>query len=73
MRALCFRALKCGSGKQRKMELSWARRKKLGRNFMALARRHDAFWYRPGLVEGTAVVAGVEGGAFWARNALMRS
>lgn len=48
MRALCFLALKCGSGKQMKILESCARAKKLGRNFIVLVRRAETFWYPPG-------------------------
>lgn len=44
IRALCLRALKCGSGKQRKILVSWDLEKRLGRNFIVLARRADMFW-----------------------------
>jgi hypothetical protein len=42
--ALCLRALKCGSGKHRKILLSCALVKKLGRNFIVLARKQATFW-----------------------------
>ena len=44
MRALCLRVLKWGSGKQRKIARKEERGKKLGRNFMVLARRTEMFW-----------------------------
>jgi hypothetical protein len=42
--ALCLRALKCGSGKHKKILLSCDLVKKLGRNFIVLARKQATFW-----------------------------
>jgi len=61
MRALCLRALKCGSGKRKNSVCSWAFWKKFGRNFIALPRITEMFWNPPGV---PAICRAVPGSVF---------